>query len=275
MSSIPAKVQERICSGLKRFQPIIASAKTRDVNESDTVVFITDILQEIFGFDKYSDITSEHMIRGTYCDLVIKIDGKIMAIIEVKAIGLELKDAHVKQAVDYATNQGVDWVILTNGLVWRVYKVIFSKPIDQDLLYEFNICDLKQKDETSIALLWLICKEGMQKSELADFHAQKQALSRYCLAALVTTDPVLEVLRRELKRINPGIRVETDGIKDVLRNEVLKREVQEGDKAESAKKEIARTAGIKLKKTKSPEIPIISLNAETAKAITLEEGESS
>ena len=109
MAALPKKVEERIGAGLKRFQPILASAKARDVNESDTVVIITDLLQEIFGYDKYSEITSEHMIRGTFCDLAIKLDGHLALLIEAKAIGLDLKEQFVKQAVDYAANQGVEW----------------------------------------------------------------------------------------------------------------------------------------------------------------------
>src|SRR5678809_1348549 len=106
MAALPKKVAERLVAGIKRFQPIVAAAKTRDVNESDTVIIVTDLLAELFGYDKYSEITSEHAIRGTFCDLAVRLDGAIRLLIEVKAIGLELKDAYVKQAVDYAANQG-------------------------------------------------------------------------------------------------------------------------------------------------------------------------
>lgn len=75
-------------------------------------------MSEVFGYDKYAEITSEYTIKGTYCDLAIKLEGKLQMLVEVKAIGLDLKDAHLKQAVDYAANQGVEWVILTNGAVW-------------------------------------------------------------------------------------------------------------------------------------------------------------
>ena len=56
------------------------------------------------------------MIRGTFCDLAVKLDGSLSFLVAVKAIGLELKDHHIKQAVDYAANQGCDWVMLTNGV---------------------------------------------------------------------------------------------------------------------------------------------------------------
>ncbi|MBM4076860.1 MAG: restriction endonuclease subunit R, partial [Planctomycetes bacterium] len=115
MAKIPTKVKTRIASELKRFQPILSSAKARDVNESDTVTIVVDLLQYIFGYDKYSEITSEHSIRSTFCDLAIKINGSLALLIEVKSIGTELKDNHIKQAVDYGANQGIDWVVLTNG----------------------------------------------------------------------------------------------------------------------------------------------------------------
>jgi predicted type IV restriction endonuclease len=119
MAKLSKKAVERITAGVKRFQPILASARSRDVNESDTVVIVADLLQEVFGYDKYAEITSEHMIRGTFCDLAVKLDGTLAFLVEVKAIGLELKDHHIKQAVDYAANQGCDWVMLTNGVIWR------------------------------------------------------------------------------------------------------------------------------------------------------------
>ena len=125
MANVPQKVANRVASGIKRFQPVLQAAKSRDVGESDTVTIIVDILADVFGYDKYAEITSEHAIKGTYCDLATKIDGVLQMLIEVKAIGLDLKDQHVKQAVDYAANQGVDWVVLsdqqvpTERTVWR------------------------------------------------------------------------------------------------------------------------------------------------------------
>jgi hypothetical protein len=112
MASAPKKVTERLIAGIKRYQPILASAKARDVGESDTVTIVKDMLADVFGYDKYTETTSEYAIRATYCDLVIKIDAALQTLIEVKAVGLDLKDLHVKQAVDYAANQGVEWVLL-------------------------------------------------------------------------------------------------------------------------------------------------------------------
>jgi hypothetical protein len=247
MSSVPKKVADRLVVGIKRFQPILAAAKGRDVGEADTVTIVKDMLAEIFGYDKYSEVTSEHAIKGTYCDLATKIDGVLQTLIEVKAIGIDLKDAHVKQAVDYAANQGVDWVLLTNGVSWRVYHMIFAKPIDQELVVDIDFCALDPKSPNDLEMLYLWCKEGWARSVLGEYHTQKQALSRFFLGAIILSDSVLEVIRRELRRVSPEVRIEFGQIKSVLTSEVIKREVLEGDKAEEARKKIAKAAGTALR----------------------------
>ena len=243
MALIPKKVAERLVLGLKRYQPILAAAKARDVGETDTVTIIKDMLADVFGYDKYSELTSEYAIRGTYCDLAVKLDGKLSTLIEVKAIGLDLKEQHVKQAVDYAANQGVDWVLLTNGNRWCVYHVLFTRPIQTELVVDIDFSVLSARSESDIELLYLWCKEGWQRSALGDFHTQKQALSRFFLGAMVLSDSVLEVIRRELRRVSPDVRIDIDHIRTVLANEVIKREVMEGEKADEAKKKIAKAVG--------------------------------
>jgi hypothetical protein len=243
VATFPKKVGERLVAGLKRFQPVLASAKARDVNESDTVIIITDMLAEVFGYDKYSEITSEHSIRGTFCDLAIKLDGVLRLLIEVKAIGLDLKEQYIKQAIDYAANQGTDWVLLTNGDLWRVYKVTFDKPIGSELVMEFTLSQLNPKEEGDLEMLFRLSKEGWQKSALGDFHEQRQALSRFFLGAVVVTDPVLDVVRRELRRMSPDVRIENEQIREVLLTDVLKRDVVEGEKVDEAKKKLAKALG--------------------------------
>ena len=240
MAKIGIKVQSRMTQGLKQFLPILASAKARDVSEADTVTLVKDMLAEIFGYDKYLEVSSEFSIRGTYCDLAIKLDGKLTLLIEVKAIGIDLKDQHVKQAVDYAANQGLDWVILTNGSKWQVYKLEFTKPISKELVLDLNIENCSTRSSSDIDLLYLLCKEGWQKSALGEFNSQQQAISSYTIAAILQSDPLLKTLKRELKRLSTDVRIEEEDISRVLLSEVIKRDALEGDKAKEAKKRVGR-----------------------------------
>jgi len=250
--AIAKGVAERLSSGLKRFQPVLAAAKTRDINESDTSLIATDMLAEIFGYDKYSELTRELCIRGTFCDLATKVDGKFQTIIEVKAIGLDLKDAHVKQAVDYAANQGIEWVVLTNGPIWRVFRVIFGKPIDAELVLDIDMLQLNSKRSQDIDSLYLLTRESMLKSGLYAYHDHLQATNKFYLAAVLLSDPVLDAARRELRRLS-DVLVDVSELRDALISEVLKREVTEGEKADSARKKVQRSAGKALRAPKASE----------------------
>lgn len=263
MANIPKRVEDRLIVGLKKFQAVLSVAKSRDVNESDLVVILNDVCAEVFGYDKYFEVTSEFAIRGTYCDLAIKLENKIEVLIEAKAPGIELKELQVKQAIDYAANQGVDWVVLTNGLQWRIYKVIFAKPIGQELVCEFDFLTLNPKNEEHLQLLYLLTKEGWSKSAVGDFHQQKQALSRFFVGAIALTEPVLSVMRRELKRISPDVRIDVGQIADVLRQEVIKREVLDGEKFSDAAKQINRAANRQLRLEKK-ELVITPINSESS-----------
>jgi hypothetical protein len=250
--AIPTRVAERLAVGLKRFQPILASAKSRDVNESDTSMIVTDILAEVFGYDKYSEVTRELCIRGTFCDLATRIDGKFQMLIEVKAIGLELKDSHVKQAVDYAANQGIEWVALTNGNLWRVFRVIFAKPIDAELVLDIDLVTLSAKSSGDLENLYLLTRESMVKSGLYAYHDHLQATNKFYLAAVVLSDAVLDTVRRELRRLS-DVKVEIDELRTALQQEVIKREVLEGEKADSARRKVAKSVGKMLRIRKDKE----------------------
>ena len=241
--TIPAKVKTRLTAGLKKFQPVLSKAKTKDVNESDTVTIIADMLADIFGYDKYSEITSEYAVKKTYCDLAIEIGGKVCLLVEVKAIGLDLKDDFVRQACDYGANSGIEWVALTNGVHWIIYKIIFSKPVERELIYEFDMTELSAKKQSDIEMLFYLSRESIAKpsnSMLQEFAAQKQIMNHAVIGQLLLTDTVLDAVRKQIKKLAPDARPTNDEIKDILASTVIKRDVFEGDKSQDAKKRIAK-----------------------------------
>ncbi len=239
---VPKRVADRITATLKVYQGVLSQQRDRDVSEADTVTIIKDLLADLFGYNKYAELTSECSIRGTFCDLAVKLDGKLSFLIEVKAIGVGLKDGHVKQAIDYAANQGVEWVALTNGVEWRLFRVLFQKPIDKQEVAQFNLLQMSARNKADLDTLHLLTREGFSKSALADYTDRKEATSRYMLAAiLLGSEPVKTALRREIRRVSE-ILVEPEVIEHMLREEVLKRDAIEGPEAASATRRVSRKA---------------------------------
>lgn len=248
---IPKKVADRLAAGLKRFKPVLEAARARDCNESDTSLIVTDMLAEVFGFDKYAEVTREYAIRGTFCDLATKIDGQLQTLIEVKAVGIGLRENHIKQAVDYAANQGVEWVTLTNGVNWKVFSVSFSKPISADLVLDLDLLSMSPSDEDAIEDLFLLSKEGIQRSGLDAYNDQLKVRNKFNLAALILSDPILHTIRRELKRISPDVRISVEEIKAALSHELIKRDAIEGEKATEAQRLVSRAASKALRQRKA------------------------
>lgn len=230
--NIQVRAKERLNANIKKFQKILLKAKEADVNESDTVTIISDMLSEIFGYDKYAEITSEYLIQKTFCDLAIVVNKKPCMLIECKAIGLNLKDDYVRQAINYSANSGIDWVVLTNGLEWKIFKVSFGKPIKKELVYEFNFLDFSAKKQHDLEMLYHLCKEsfcGKSISTLEELVVQKQVLNKFVLGQLLISDEVLNSVRRQIRRMPGDVKTDVDELRKIVCNDILKREITEGE----------------------------------------------
>lgn len=162
MTNVPAKSAERLATTVPKFQEILARARERNANEADTVTIVIDILDEIFGYDKFAEITRKYEILGTFCDLAINTGDEVDVVIEVKPIGLRLKDSQMLQALNYASRESIRLVVLTNGIDWQVHEINLEDEIPHRHLYNFNILAVNPIRTDDQELLFQFCKEGMQ-----------------------------------------------------------------------------------------------------------------
>lgn len=276
--AVNARVITRIQQQLKRYKSILADAKSRDLSESDTVRIVADMLADMLGYDKYSEITTEFAIRSTYVDLAVRANDEVRFLIEAKAIGETLKENHVKQAIDYAANQGVEWVILTSAVDWQVYKVLFKQPIEKILVFSFNLVDVAPRDEAITECLATLSREGFTQSSMSDFYQAQQAISRFMLAAFVLSDPMVTQLRKEIRRKFSGVRVDEALLRELLATKVLKREVVESEEATRAavvlKKASRAAAKARQSQNGGDSAEIATPQAESAKPEELRDSEA-
>lgn len=248
---LPKKFTERVGTHLKKYQTLSAAQKKRDISEADTVTLIKDFLSEVLGYDKFNELTSEYAIRNSRCDLAIKIAGKVKFLIEVKAIGKDLNSAHLDQVVGYGVNHGIGWVALTNSIEWQLYKIGFGK-IEQ--VTAFSLTDLGSRKDEDLQKLFLLAREGTAKDAISTFYQQGQLFNRYTVAQMVMSDWVVTCLRRELRKLFPELKVDTATIQELLFNEIIKRDVVEGEKVKEAQQRIRRAANKLAKGSNKSEI---------------------
>lgn len=131
--------RERMRGAIRKFSKPLADLVARDANEGDTRLLVTDMLCDGFGFDKYTEFTTEYRVKGEFADYGIRIDKDLIAFLEVKRVATKLAAKHLRQVESYAVNEGVEWVILTSGVVWQVYHITGGLPIVVDLALEVDL----------------------------------------------------------------------------------------------------------------------------------------
>jgi len=237
MASIPKRISNRFIKEVGRFKKVLQDARDRDINESDTVRIVSDILCEVFGFDKYTEITREYGISKTYCDLAVKFGGEIKYLIEAKSINTDLKEGHLRQVVNYGANEGIQWVVLTNGLIWKIYNISLKRKVKHSKLFEIDFLNINPRIIADQELLFLLTKRGFHKDAIADYHERIKIVNPHVICAILINNPSLNLIRKELKQLVPKLRIDTEEITALLINEVLKRNLLEGEEASKAQKQ--------------------------------------
>ncbi len=240
MINIPKKVIERFIKQTGKFQRILKKASDSDINEADTVKIVVDILSDVFGFDKYHEITSEYAIKSTFCDLAVKVNDDVKFLIEVKSVTIDLKENHLKQAINYGAHEGIKWVILTNGRVWKGYIIELKDSINFDEVFEIDFLNINPRKHEDQQKLILIAKEGLSKDVIAEYQERTKCVNRFVVGAILLNKSSLEMIRRELRKLKPGLKVDINEIESILKNEVIKRNIIEGDDSKEANKLIRK-----------------------------------
>lgn len=253
MAKLPKRFVDRVATNLRRYQKIASMQQKVDVAEADTVTLIKDILADVFGYDKYEELTSEHQIKSTYCDLAIKIGGKVRLLIEVKSAGNSLAENHLRQVIDYGAHQGIHWVMLTNAIEWRLIRIYVANQISHEEVCCFNLVDLNARNQKHLEQMFLIAREGLTTDAMDAFHQQAQLLNKFTVAAILQSETVISAARREFRRLFPDIKTSNEALLALVENEVIKREVIAGDKAKEAVTRIKRAIG-KSERAKRKEI---------------------
>jgi hypothetical protein len=222
-------LDKSILAQLKRYAGVFRDARERGANESDTVMYLVKFFEDVLGYDSLAgEISKEVAIKDRYCDLCVKLAGAIRLLVEVKAAGNKgLREKDIEQAENYASRSGLRWVLLTNGVEWRLYHVSFNEGegITHDLAFEVN---LVEQVETGPEQLWsslgLLTKQDIQRDSLQTFWSQKKILAPASLVRILFSMPVLTVVRRELNR-NAEARLDLPdvfaGVKEVISKDAL------------------------------------------------------
>lgn len=219
-------MDKQILQQLKKYSQVFKDARERGANESDTVLYLIKFFEDLLGYDSLTgEISKEIAIKDRYCDFGIKLDGQLKLLIEAKAAGNKyLRDKDIEQAENYASRVGLRWVLLTNGIEWRLYHLSFneSEGIGHDEVFTINLVDDVENQYDKIwNSLSLLTKENIQKEVLDIYLTHKKTLAPSSLIRALFSEVVLISIRRELNR-KSEVRVDIQDVFDAIKNVISK-----------------------------------------------------
>jgi predicted type IV restriction endonuclease len=211
-----ASKKQKLLLNLKAFQKQYFTKTLEDLDESGTRLLVNELLTNVLGYQTIEEIKTEYMIRGTYADYVIQTKGIRHFLIEVKALSFELSDKHLRQAINYGANEGIDYALLTNGKDFQLYKILFNKPIESKLVFKI---DLSDRTTTKESAEWLqhIHRDAVVVKSLDLLWKRFTALDATTIAGLLFNTKVTNFLKRELKTKYKS-KFDEKEVKDALMN---------------------------------------------------------
>lgn len=193
----PAK-RTKLHNDLKSYIKKYLNGKITELDESGTRLMINEILTGALGFAPIEEVKTEYMIKGTYADYVVQLKGKRQFLVEVKALSLDLSDKHLRQAVNYGANEGIEWALLTNGREFSLYKILFNKPIEARHVFSVNLEDPAQLKQ-AVEKMQCLHRDVVASNGLTLLWNKNCALNPYYLAGLLYSPEITNFLRKTLK----------------------------------------------------------------------------
>lgn len=188
----------KLLQEIKNYKKKYLDRNITELDESGTRLMINSFLSDVLGYTHLEEIRTEYMIKGTYADYVIQANGVRHFLVEVKALSLQLSDKHLRQAVNYGANEGIEWALLTNGKVFEFYKILFNKPIESRKIFSIDFSDssnLKQQAE----LIQYLHRDSVLKKGLKLLWNKCEALDPLNIAGIIYSKDVLTAIKKIIR----------------------------------------------------------------------------
>jgi len=191
--------QRQLLASLKHYHKQYLKKQINDLDESGTRLMINSFLTEVLGFEPIEDIKTEYMIRGTYADYVVQLKGIRHFLVEVKSLSYELSDKHLRQAINYGANEGIELALLTNGKNFDFYRILFNKPIEAKKVFSVDLSDISNYKEV-VEIIQYLTKSSVAHKGLHILWNRCIALDPTTTAKFLQAKPILNFLKRTLRK---------------------------------------------------------------------------
>ena len=105
---------------------------------------------------------------------------------------------------------------------------------------EVDLIALSAKSDEILEYFGNLSREGYSKGTMADLLHQKQVTNKFTVAALLVSDDMLDDLRKEIRRLGSGVKVDIEYLRSLLTSEIIKRDLIDSEEAKAAAQNVKR-----------------------------------
>ncbi len=162
-------------------------------------------------------------------------------LVELKRVGIDLTPKHLRQAASYAIDIGCEWALLTNGKVWKLYHISFSKPPQTKLIESWDLL----KDDLLLLnkKFEIVSYKNVRKQGLDKLWEKRNVLTANNMLKAILSEESIKLYQRRLKKAT-GITVSPEDIVGSFRHLLNEAALSEMDKIKislPAKRQRAKT----------------------------------
>ena len=180
----------------ERLQAIAEAPKS---SEEQVRVWCIDVLRTALGYDD-SQLDTECRVMGGRVDIAFKEDDEVRMIIECKNIRSRLRNNVREQAGVYAATLSAPWAVVTNGDIWKLYRVTPQKGKSprMDLVFDVALLDEDGISDDDAEKLYLLSRRSMCSNDAESEYHDVRCSSPLKVYQALLSERVLSALRKEL-----------------------------------------------------------------------------
>jgi len=214
---------ERVKSGFRSYHGrLYEISQASKSSEEEIRRWCIDVIKMDLGYND-NEIDTEVRVLGQRVDIALKKDDRIFIVIECKNIRHGLNSSVRDQAVAYATSLSANWAAITNGQIWKLFRVVPEQGKDPRVIEVFNVAILDDDgvSDCDAEMLYLLTARAIFMGDSDKTFHQVAATSPRRLLKALSSDRVIKAIRMQLSEdykmeTEESIKLEDDYISELI-----------------------------------------------------------
>jgi predicted Zn finger-like uncharacterized protein len=198
-------------------------AQASSSSEEQVRIWCVDALKTALGFN-YTQIDTELKALNGRVDIAIKNGDAVQMVIECKNIKAKLNNSVRDQAGAYAATLSAPWAVVTNGEIWKLYRVTPQpgKPPSVDKVFDVALLDEDGVSESDAENLYLLSHRALSSGDTENGAHKALSTSPQKVYDALFSERVLDAVRLELTQsykseTNQNVKITNEEAKEAMR----------------------------------------------------------